>query len=206
MLFASGASSGDFIRSDTGDSVGATGSVVVSRTGTLSSDFQLAFMGSNNDTGTTWTGDIGWTEDIDQNATPDLRVAHIASSGTSTSWTFTNSGTSSKAKRAIVLTFRGVTYDAIGSIAINSGTTTITTPSMTAASANTLLLMVCFSRGTTAFSTPSGMSPVASGGGVGDTSVWAAFSQRVSSGATGSRSTTCATNPSAAVLVSLSIS
>lgn len=186
------------------DSINGGGSTqTVSRQATASADLQLAFMGRADSTAQTWTGDTGWTEDVDQGTGVCLRVAHIAASGGTTSWTFTNTAAAAS-KSAVVLTVRGASFDAIGTIASTSSGAAIAPGSVTVASANSMLLMLCVSKDAATFTTPSGMVLVAQ-----DTTnvpSWAVFRETVAAGATGAaRSTTGGATDNAAVLVSLTL-
>ena len=169
--------------------------------GTISGDLMIAVMDANN-SGTSWTGDTGWTEVYDQGVNPRLRVAYkVAAAGDSIA-AFTISSGSTAYCGGVILTYRNSSFDVIGSGFVTSGSTPIVAPGVNATGG---LLLACYGQSgitTTSFSTPTGMSLV-----VDNTTGpnFAVFSENVQTGATGDRTSTPAGSiaPSAGILLAI---
>jgi len=113
-------------------STGAT--LVISKpTGTVDGDLMIAFMCADAK-GTSWSGDTGWTEIVDQQSDPDIRIAYKVASSEGSSYTFTYNSAGGVLS-GVIATYRNAAYDAIGSI---TTTTTVTGP--TAAENSSVLL------------------------------------------------------------------
>ncbi len=138
--------------------IASGGSIVVSKpSGTTEGDLMIMF-GSVSGPNRTWTGDTGWTEVIDQNERPSLRVAYkLASSSEPSTYTFSLNQTTSSGASASILTYRNASYDTIGSI--TTGTNPLVLPSVTAAS-NFSFLIAFGARGSASITlgTPTGMT------------------------------------------------
>lgn len=89
---------------------GTTTVVINKPSGTQESNFLLAVMTTENN-GTTWTGDTGWTEILDNGST---RIAYkVATSSEPSTYTFTSSS-SGTVTRGCILCYRNAAYDTIG--------------------------------------------------------------------------------------------
>lgn len=167
-----------------------TNTLVISKpTGTQQYDLMIAVMAIGFASALTWTGDTGWTEILDQNASPDLRIAYkVAGASEGSSYTFTCSS-SVTALTGCILTYRGADYDAIGTIGTAASGGNCTAGAVTASSDNSILLaaFAINAIGGITFPTPSGMSLVTeyTGANQGD---WAIFSQAVNTGSSGTKS------------------
>lgn len=172
---------------------GSTGATLtISKpTGTTQNNLMIAIMVSGNDVGTTWTGDTGWTEIKDQNASPDLRIAYkIAGASEGDSYTFTNSS-SADYLSGCILTYRNAAYDTIGTVGTATSGGNCTAAQITVAN-NMSILIAAFAndRDSVTFPTPAGMSAVISDSGANSPS-YAIFSQLVNAGASGTKSSDC---------------
>lgn len=146
----------------------------------------------------TWTGDVGWTEQIDQTALPNLRIATLVAGGAEpASYNFTVSGAPTTIPPSMILAFERATFDSIGAIGTSAGVANCIAPSINYTLPGLLLAIFCKdSPGT--FSTPAGMTALAS------TSAMAVFSQFSNIGATGTRtSTPTGTDDNAGVLLGM---
>ncbi len=112
-----------------GTTANGTALVINKPTGTREGDLMIASM--NGDVGTsTWTGDTGWTEVVDQNNRPNLRIAYkVAGASEGASYTFTFSSTGNL--NGTIATYRNGAYDAIGALN-NSGTDPLVVGAVTA--------------------------------------------------------------------------
>jgi hypothetical protein len=174
--------------------------VVAKPTNTAAGDLMVSVCGVANGT-STWTGDAGWTEVIDQNSPPDLRVAYLrAGASEGSSYTFTSSD-STHTKSGAIFTYRNAGYDTIGAIA--TGSPTCVAPSITVAQDGSILLALFTSIGAGGtFTAPTGMTLLASDTD-GTSPSWAVYYQEVLAGATGTRTSTVS-SLTAGVLISLS--
>lgn len=169
--------------------------------GTIDGDLMIAVVAANT-AGTTWTGDTGWTELYDQGTNPRLRIAYkIATVSEGASYTFTQA-VATGILGGTILTYRNSIFDVIGSGATSSGSNPITAPSVSVAGG---VLLACYAQSgttTTAFTTPSGMTPVVNNL-TGPN--FAVFSESRVAGATGTRSSTPSGSaaPSAGILLSI---
>ena len=166
-------------------------SLVINKpTGTVSGDTLVAVMADQN--GSTWTGASGWTERVDQGASPGFRVAMLTAGGSEpSSYTFTSS-IGITISEGMILCFRGFQYDTIGgAVSTLSGDGTLAISGITAAGG--ILLALAASNqasGSIAHTTPTGFVKVATSISSPTTSVGvSAFYKQVAAGATGSVST-----------------
>lgn len=169
-----------------------SGTVAISKpTGTVDGDIMVAVMFGGN--GGTWTGDSGWTEIIDQGATPNLRAAYKVASGEGASYTFTYSG--SGAEIGFIATLRGLQYDtASASVTTLNGDGSLAITGITAAGGVLIAAYALFNGTSLAASTPSGMVPLVSES-PGSRAIFG-FWQEVAAGATGTwASSITGTNP-----------
>lgn len=125
---------------------GATGSslVINKPTGTTTNDLMVAIMASDGNKASTWTGDTGWTEVADQGTvtTPQIRIAYkVATASEGASYTFTAS-TGANLLSGSILTYRGASYDAIGSFVTGSAAGSLTPTGPTAATTYSTLIGV----------------------------------------------------------------
>lgn len=104
--------------------------VVVSKpTGTVQGDLMIMVGALGTGAERTWTGDTGWTEVADQNASPNLRVAYkVAGASEPASYTFTINSATTSGIGASILTYRNAAYDVVG--AFTSGTNPLILPSI----------------------------------------------------------------------------
>lgn len=167
---------------------------------TVGGDLMIAVMAANT-AGTTWDSS-GWTEVYDQGANPRLRIAYrVATVFEGSSYDF-DINSSTAVCGGTILTYRNSIFDVIGSGATSSGSTPITAPSVSVAGG---VLLACYAQSgttTTAFTTPSGMTPVVNNL-TGPN--FAVFSESRVAGATGTRSSTPSGSsaPSAGILLSI---
>ena len=119
-----------FIASASTQNTSNTASLIINKpTGTVSGNLMVAFMATNRTSGAAWTPASGWTEIADQVATPNIAIAYKVAGGSEPStYTFTFSQPSNIVAGSI-LTYSGAAYDAIGSFATGTSTTTATGPS-----------------------------------------------------------------------------
>lgn len=114
-----------FVASATGMNAGGGGGgsgqllTINKPTGTVEGDLMIALMSA--ETNSTWTGDTGWTEVLDQGTNPSLRVAYkIATASEASSYTFTNNS-NTNGKSGAILTYRYAAYDVIaGAVTTNA--------------------------------------------------------------------------------------
>lgn len=107
----------------------ANGSTLVINkpSGTVDGDLMVAIMTSTEAANATWSGDTGWTELADNGSAQNARVAYKVASSEGASYTF--STTSSKLLAGSILTYRGASYDAIGSFSSSTNPVVPTGPS-----------------------------------------------------------------------------
>lgn len=172
-------------------------------TGVVSGNLLIAIM-AGGASSITWTGDTGWTEVADQNASPNLRVAYkVAGSSEPASYTFTTS--SAVNKSAIVAAFSNASYGQIGSfgtVVVTSSTSTVTAPSITIAGSGSVLLAAFGANGAigTGWGTaPSGMSIAAVEEGAVNAAT-ALYYASVSSGVSGDRTVSFNTSGSSSLV------
>lgn len=173
------------VHSTSGTTSSGTTVAVNRPSGYQAGDIFVAVMIAVSGTGKTWTGDSGWTELVDQNATGhNMRVATlVAGAGEPSSYTFTASATAELI--AHILCFRGYAYDTIGaSVATLSDSGNIAMTGIT--SAGGILIAAAASQNFTppppTIGTPSGMQLIQQTGSNGGL---ATFYKLVSAGATG---------------------
>jgi hypothetical protein len=152
--------------------------------GTADGDLMVAFMAADGDT--TWTGATGWTEVADGGNSPSLRVAYKVASSEPASYTFTSA--QSRVTAGSILTYRGASYDAIGSFALNASPLVVTGPTA-AADFSVLLVAAADVNESITFGAPIGMTPEVTQNDATKPS-YSVFDQYVAAGATGTRSVT----------------
>ena len=180
----------EFIASATRQNPNTSSSLTINvPSGTTDGDLMVAFMAAEDNL--TWTGATGWTEVADQGLAPSLRVAYkVASSSEPASYTFTS--TDSRLTAGSILTYRGASYDAIGSFAVDASPLVVTGPTA-AADFSVLLVVAADASDNITFGTPSDMAPEVTQNDATKPS-YAIFDQYVVAGATGTRSITSPNN------------
>lgn len=124
-------------------------SLVLSKPNTTASGrLVLAAMGCDSNGGVTWTGDTtgggaAWTEDMDLNDGPGLRIAHCtAGASEPANYTFTANSSSTRLGGFILCFPAGVVFDAIGASDHATGGGALTVPSFTPTLGATVYLLV----------------------------------------------------------------
>ena len=171
-------------------------------TGTVDGDIMVAVMSGGN--AGAWTGDTGWTEILDQGATPNIRAAYKVASGEGASYTFSHPA--GGGNYGFLATFRGLQYDTVSaSASTQTGDGTLAVTGITAAGG---VLIAAYAI-TNAFSglsssTPGGMISLASSGTGLDGGIFG-YWQEVAAGATGTRSSSLGTDmgQGAGILIAL---
>lgn len=175
------------------DVADSTTTVVNKPVNTADGDLMIAVGSSRNISAQTWTVPAGWNEVRDQNGPPNLLVAWKIAASEGANWTFTLSNSAEKA--CAVITYRGAAYDTVGaSVVTSSGTGDIAASQITSAGG---VLLAAYAKNATSstFSTPTGMSVLT--GDINNAASDASlnvFSQIVSAGATGTRTSTPSAN------------
>jgi hypothetical protein len=173
----------EFVAYSTGNSASGGTLTIAKPTGTINGDLMIAFMGDGGGAGT-WTMPAGWTEVYDQGASPDFGIAYKVASGEGASYDFVI--TQNAVKGGSIVTYRDGRFDKMGATVHN--TSTLVAPSISVTEDSSILLAAYLKTGVSgSFSVPAGMTLRASGTG-GLAPCWGVFSEEVSSGATGSRS------------------
>lgn len=136
----------------------------------------------------TWTGDTGWTEVIDDRA---LRVAwKIAGASEPASYTFNQ--TPNKNCYGGIFAFRGAAYDAVGTTATIGGNGSLSAPGVTLSSfGGDLLFVEGDNQASRTFTTPAGHTALAQTF-FGTSSIQAFYKLDDPPGATGNVATTTA--------------
>jgi hypothetical protein len=162
--------------------------------GVASGDFMIAIMNVTDDPSAarTWTGDTGWTELIDQNARPNLRIATKTAGSSESNPTFTTNATGTFIDLSCaIIVFRRAQYDTIGTIATSSTNGTLTYNDITSAR-GIVLAAFCSENGDgnddPTVGVPSGFSLVVSSGD-GKASI-RVYSKTMDAGATSGLSST----------------
>ncbi len=191
-----------FVASASTQNTGGGLTCVVSKpSGTAQNDLMIAVMVTDGSTtAQTWTQDTGWTEVYDRGSVPNMAVAYkVAGSSEPASYTVTQGGSSQRIS-ASILTFRYAAYDTIGTAA--AATDPIVAPGITAAGGLLLGFFVSHLASVTC-TTPSGMTALITDADATGPS-YLVVSQTITSGATGTRSSSCgATGNRAGILFSL---
>ena len=183
-----------FVSSASAQTLFATTLTINKPTSTTTGDLLIAIMSATNGSSSTWTGDTGWTEAIDQAAVPSLRVAYkVAGGSEGASYTFT--GSNSSTKLGIIMCYRGVSWDAIGaSVSTITGDGALSITGITSnAGAGVGILLAAVASGDAVVSThsvPSGMTLLTSKRESVNNRLLSIFAQNVAAGATGTRSST----------------
>jgi hypothetical protein len=194
-----------FVNSFLGQLDANTSPFPISVSGISSGDFLLAIMGTNAGD-ITWSGDTGWVEDADEAASPNLRVAHLASAtaGT-TSYSFTLS--QQRQAGGAILQFRNTQFDVIGSIVKgSSGGAGLSVPAITPAAGATPILVALNASANTAFNNITGWTEIAvdATDGKGPSfRVWTRDALADGSSSVGATAVTTGSTTSAAVLLSI---
>lgn len=175
--------------STTQTSTTSTSTIVVSKpTGTIEGDLMIMIGACGSTANTrTWTGDTGWTEVVDQDDFPSLRIAYkIAGASEPSSYTFTINNSTTTGIAASILTYRNAAYDTIG--AFTTGTSPLVLPSVSP-SANSPVLIAVGARAASGITlgTPTSMTARVTQNDATAPS-YKICDQSVSYGATGTRS------------------
>lgn len=164
-------------------------SLVISKpTGVVTVDLLIAIMGNTLGSSATWTGSAGWTENIDQNAQPNL-AAYAFNAGASepSSYTFTGASSGSTKLSGCILAFRNAAYDTIGTI---DTSTSMIAPAITLSKPDSTLLAIYMSSltGVTWPTPPAGMTSLISHSDASNGPSYAIFVQdKMAAGSTGTR-------------------
>lgn len=174
-----------YVASNTATAVGATTVVVNKPAGLVSGMLLVAAMVTGVAAGArTWTGDAGWTEQIDQAALPNMRVATLIAGGAEpASYTFTISGAATTLI-ALVMAFERSTFDAIGALGTSTASANCIAPSVNCSLPGLILGIFGDDAAPGAFSAPAGMTLLTNGPSI------YTFSQFSNEGATGTRTST----------------
>lgn len=169
---------------ETQNSSSGTTVVVNKPTGTLDGHLMIAFMGSASSSNSTWTGDTGWTEILDQGVSPNLRIAYKIAASEPTTYTFTT--TVSNPLYGCILTYANASYDAIGTI--TTGANPLVISAVTASVTNCMLLGVGMRNLASLTITPPGsMTTRITNNDASGPSLCIAEEQLTSSGSSGTR-------------------
>lgn len=171
-------------------------------TGTQEGDLLLAIMGADGGS-STWSNVDGWTELVDQGASPDLSIAwKSVGASEPASWTFTSSSASRRLGGGVIA-FRGGAIDQTGSVASSSDLVTAT--AITPTANYSLLLAVALTNSSSrTFTTLSPMTSILSESDANGPS-YAVFSQAAPAADSGSRTMNANTLASPVVGVLISI-
>lgn len=130
----------------------------------------------------TWTGDTGWTEELDASR---LRVAvKLATGSEGSTFTFTASGSTFSA--GVIIAYRSAAFDVVGSVGTATSGSDVVAPGVTLSSLGILLAAFGIDAPGRTMTTPTGMLPVVVYPGAAKPSL-AIFSQQLGAGATGTR-------------------
>lgn len=171
-----------FVSSATGEVATSANLVISKPTGVTSGMLLVACMASGG--AVSWSGDTGWTEVLDQSASPSIRIAYKVATGSEpASYTFI-SGNSSFNHSGIVCAFSSASYDTVGVVGVSEPI--VTAPSITASQNSSVCLAfyACSSSGVT-FATPTGFSLISKNPTSGFAPNFFLFQKQISSGATG---------------------
>jgi hypothetical protein len=160
------------------------GSIAIhSPSGGRAGDLMVAFLARDNDG--TWTMPSGWATKLNG----QIGIATKTYTGTSTFTFSVPDSVGIPAIRGVIATFSHCVFDVAGAIGTASGGGECTAPSINLADIG--LLLACFtnSRDLTTFTTPSDMLSIVANFEADAPSI-AAFSQQLSAGTTGTRTST----------------
>jgi hypothetical protein len=164
--------------------------VINKPTGTQQGDLMIAVISTDRST-VTWTQPSGWTEAVDQGASPSIMVSYrTAGASEGANYTFTSSNSVRSA--GIIVTYRNAGFDVAGSISTAIASNVQTAPAITMAQSKSTLLAYFIKGGNSiTYSSPtSGLISLATDSD-GTAPSWALYSQNdVASGSTGSKSAT----------------
>ena len=172
---------------NTQSTLASTSTIVVSKpAGTIEGDLMM-MVGATGSAPRTWTGDTGWVEVADQNASPNLRIAYkVAGASEPASYTFALSSSTINGIAACILTYRNAAYDTIG--AFTTGTSPLVLPSVSpSANFSTLIAAGARSAASVTLGTPTGMTARVTNNDT-TTPSYRVCDQLVTAGATGTRS------------------
>lgn len=125
--------------------------------GTLEGDLMVAVMCSDGLTNATWTGDIGWTEIVDQALQPNVRIAYKAAGGSEpSSYTFTSTNTSTKS--GAIITYRYAAYGTISGTITTGGNPLVLTNISPSESQSILLAFGARAAASITLGTPTSMT------------------------------------------------
>lgn len=192
-----------FVASASTQNTSTGSSLVINKpTGTAQNDLMIAIMCSGDSASSTWTGDTGWTEIVDENNRPNIRIAYkVAGASEGSSYTFTASAGTNIASGSI-LTYRNAAYDTVGTFA--EAVDPIVASGITVAS-DFCILIGAFAIGAASItcSTPTGMTARVTNNDA-TTPSYLIADQYVVSGVTNSRSSTAGSSArTAGILMSI---
>lgn len=199
-----GANTPTFITSASTQNTVSGGALIINKpTGTVENDLMIGFM-FNPGANTTWTGDTGWTEVVDQGSRPSLRIVYkVATASEGSSYTFTSANTANIIAGSI-LTYRNASYDAIGTITTGANPLVITAVT---ASVTNCMLLGCAGRDVTSttITAPVSMTTRVTDNDANTPSYCIAEEQLSSSGSSGTRtfSGLGGTNNAAGILLTI---
>lgn len=127
----------EFVASAQAQNSGSSTLVISKPAGTQNGDLMIALCTSA--AARSWTDATGWTEVIDQNASPSIRVAYKVDGGSEpASYTFTLSASNNAS--GVIATFRRAAYDTIGTISTAQSSGTQTAPAITLSFSSSAIL------------------------------------------------------------------
>ena len=183
-------------------STGALGLAVAAAT--TPGDLMIALVTTGSASAGTWTPPAGWTEVIDQGASPNLTVAWkiAVASEPSATWSSTLSSIPIGLHISI---FRNALIDVVGTVSpVVTGTNNIVIPSITTTVANTLVIALAVSGNATGNTVPTGYTQLwSTSGNPTGTAVFARLQATASATGTATMNWTSGTGNAAGVLISI---
>ena len=181
-----------FINSAQTQTNGSTADITINKpTNTAQNDLMVAIIGMTTAATRTWTSPAGWTEVLD--STGFMVSYKVAGASEGASYTFSQSGPSTRASSGIIVTYRGAAYDTVGTASLTIASNVQTASGITLALPNSILLAFFASADQVSITWSSPTSGLVSLATDSDASApsWALYSQSgVSSGSTGNKSAT----------------
>jgi hypothetical protein len=111
-------------------------------TGTLNGHLMLAILGTDTTAGRRWTPPSGWTEVVDQDASPNLAVMYkVAGSSEPASYNFLI-GAEEETLGGSILTFKNAAYDTVGTVVANATNSSYTLTAITTSENYGLVLAI----------------------------------------------------------------
>lgn len=195
----------EFVASATGQKTITSGTdlVINKPTGTIENDLMIAVMATSTNLPRAWTGDTGWTEVADQNASlgNNLRVAYkVAGASEGSSYTFTLSSTG-YLESGCILTYRYAAYDTIGNF--TTFTNPLVLPSISPSASQSMLIAAGSERtASVTVGTPTSMTALVTDNNANAPS-YGVFGQIVASGPVGTRSMAAGNNSPSGITLSI---